>query len=42
MFAPLGFVPGLTPEQIDASADPKRGAQANLPTLRTRSRPARG
>jgi hypothetical protein len=23
MFAPLGFVPGLTPEQIEAVADPK-------------------
>ena len=34
MFAPLGFVPGLTPEQIDATADPKRARQANLPTLR--------
>src|SRR5207253_989558 len=34
MFAPLGFVPGLTPEQIDATADPKRARQAGLPTLR--------
>src|SRR5256884_101475 len=34
MFAPLGFVPGLTPEQIDAAGDPKRARQANLPTLR--------
>src|SRR5258705_12214221 len=34
MFAPLGFVPGLTPEQIDAVADPKRARQAGLPTLR--------
>ena len=34
MFAPLGFVPGLTPEQIDAVADPKRWRPANLPTLR--------
>ena len=34
MFAPLGFVPGLTPEQIEAVADPKRARQANLPTLR--------
>src|SRR5881397_3829666 len=34
MFAPLGFVPGLTPEQIDAVADPKRARQARLPTLR--------
>ena len=33
MFAPLGFVPGLTPEQIDAIADPKRARSANLPTL---------
>jgi alkanesulfonate monooxygenase SsuD/methylene tetrahydromethanopterin reductase-like flavin-dependent oxidoreductase (luciferase family) len=34
MFAPLGFVPGLTPEQIEAVADPTRWRQANLPTLR--------
>jgi len=34
MFAPLGFVPGLTPEQIDAAGDPKRARHANLPTLR--------
>ena len=34
MFAPLGFVPGLTPEQIEAVADPKRARGANLPTLR--------
>src|SRR5438552_5311622 len=34
MFAPLGFVPGLTPEQIEAAGDPKRARQANLPTLR--------
>src|SRR5947209_10203901 len=34
MFAPLGFMPGLTPEQIDAVADPKRARQARLPTLR--------
>jgi hypothetical protein len=34
MFAPLGFVPGLTPEQIDAVADPKRARGAGLPTLR--------
>ncbi len=34
MFAPLGFVPGLTPEQIDATADPRRARLANLPTLR--------
>ena len=34
MFAPLGFVPGLTPEQIDAVADPGRAREARLPTLR--------
>jgi len=34
MFAPLGFVPGLTAEQIDAVADPKRARHAGLPTLR--------
>ena len=34
MFAPLGFVAGLTPEQIEAVGDPKRARAANLPTLR--------
>jgi hypothetical protein len=34
MFAPLGFVPGLTPEQIEATGDPRRARAANLPTLR--------
>jgi len=34
MFAPLGFVPGLRPEQIDALADPRRARGANPPTLR--------
>ena len=34
MFAPLGFIPGLTPEQIHAAADPKRARLAKLPTLR--------
>src|SRR5437773_9394638 len=34
MFAPLGFVPGPTPAQSDAVADPKRARQAGLPTLR--------
>jgi alkanesulfonate monooxygenase SsuD/methylene tetrahydromethanopterin reductase-like flavin-dependent oxidoreductase (luciferase family) len=34
MFAPLGFVPGLSPEQIEAVADPARARQAQLPTLR--------
>jgi hypothetical protein len=34
MFAPLGFVPGLSPAQIEAVADPARARQANLPTLR--------
>jgi alkanesulfonate monooxygenase SsuD/methylene tetrahydromethanopterin reductase-like flavin-dependent oxidoreductase (luciferase family) len=34
MFAPLGFVPGLTPEQIEATGDPARARRANLPTLR--------
>jgi alkanesulfonate monooxygenase SsuD/methylene tetrahydromethanopterin reductase-like flavin-dependent oxidoreductase (luciferase family) len=33
MFAPLGFVPGLTPEQIAAVADPARARSAGLPTL---------
>jgi alkanesulfonate monooxygenase SsuD/methylene tetrahydromethanopterin reductase-like flavin-dependent oxidoreductase (luciferase family) len=34
MFAPLGFVPGLTEEQIAAIADPVRARQTQLPTLR--------
>ena len=33
MFAPLGFVSGLTPEQIEATGDRKRALTANLPTL---------
>ena len=34
MFAPLGFVRGLTEDQISAAADPKRARSAGLPTLR--------
>jgi alkanesulfonate monooxygenase SsuD/methylene tetrahydromethanopterin reductase-like flavin-dependent oxidoreductase (luciferase family) len=33
MFGPLGFVPGLTPEQLDALPDPKRARSAGLPTI---------
>lgn len=33
MFAPLGFVRGLTEAQISAIADPKRARSAGLPTL---------
>lgn len=33
MFAPLGFVRGLSEEQISAIADPKRARSAGLPTL---------
>ena len=33
MFAPLGFVPGLTDEQIAATADPGKARSAGLPTL---------
>lgn len=33
MFAPLGFVRGLTEDQISAIADPKRARSAGLPTL---------
>lgn len=33
MFAPLGFVRGLTPDQIEAIADPRRARSAGLPTL---------
>ncbi len=33
MFAPLGFVRGITDEQISAIADPKRARSAGLPTL---------
>ena len=34
MFAPLGFVRGLSPEQVEAIADPARARSAALPTLR--------
>ena len=34
MFAPLGFVGGLTEEQIAATADPLRIKSAGLPTLK--------
>ena len=34
MFAPLGFVPGLSDEQIQAIADPVLARQTQLPTLR--------
>ena len=34
MFAPLGFVRGLTDEQIAATADPQQARNAGLPTLR--------
>ena len=33
MFGPLGFVPGLTEEQLDALADPQRARGAGLPTI---------
>jgi alkanesulfonate monooxygenase SsuD/methylene tetrahydromethanopterin reductase-like flavin-dependent oxidoreductase (luciferase family) len=33
MFAPLGFVPGLSEEQIQALADPRLAPRASLPTL---------
>jgi alkanesulfonate monooxygenase SsuD/methylene tetrahydromethanopterin reductase-like flavin-dependent oxidoreductase (luciferase family) len=33
MFAPLGFIRGLSDDQVAAVADPKRARQANLPTL---------
>jgi alkanesulfonate monooxygenase SsuD/methylene tetrahydromethanopterin reductase-like flavin-dependent oxidoreductase (luciferase family) len=33
MFGPLGFVRGLTEEQLDALADPKRAPTAGLPTI---------
>jgi alkanesulfonate monooxygenase SsuD/methylene tetrahydromethanopterin reductase-like flavin-dependent oxidoreductase (luciferase family) len=32
MFAPLGFVKGLTPEQVEAAGDPRRARAAGLPT----------
>ena len=34
MFAPLGFVPNLTEEQIRATADPVKAVKAGLPTIR--------
>lgn len=33
MFAPLGFVRGLTDDQLDALGDPKRAPHVGLPTL---------
>ena len=33
MFGPLGFVSGLTDDQIDAMCDPRRARSAGLPTL---------
>jgi alkanesulfonate monooxygenase SsuD/methylene tetrahydromethanopterin reductase-like flavin-dependent oxidoreductase (luciferase family) len=33
MFAPLGFVKGLTPEQIEAAGDPARAPSAGLPSV---------
>jgi alkanesulfonate monooxygenase SsuD/methylene tetrahydromethanopterin reductase-like flavin-dependent oxidoreductase (luciferase family) len=33
MFAPLGFVPGLSEEQIRALADPRLAPKAKLPTI---------
>jgi hypothetical protein len=33
MFGPLGFVRGLTDDQLSALADPKRARAAGLPTL---------
>ena len=33
MFGPLGFVPGLTEEQLDALTDPRRARGAGLPTI---------
>ena len=38
MFAPLGFVRGLTDDQIEALGDPDRVYTANLPTLEQASR----
>ena len=32
-FGPLGFVAGLTPEQLEALADPRRARGAGLPTI---------
>jgi alkanesulfonate monooxygenase SsuD/methylene tetrahydromethanopterin reductase-like flavin-dependent oxidoreductase (luciferase family) len=33
MFGPLGFVPGLTPQQLEALGDPRRARGAGLPTI---------
>ena len=33
MFAPLGFVRGLSDEQIEALADPAKAVTASLPTI---------
>ena len=33
MFAPLGFVRGLSDDQLDAIGDPRRAAHAGIPTI---------
>ncbi len=33
MFGPLGFVPGLTEQQLEMLADPRRARSAGLPTI---------
>ena len=33
MFGPLGFVPGLTEQQLAMLADPRRARSAGLPTI---------
>ena len=33
MFGPLGFVPGLTEEQLEALTDPRRARSAGIPTI---------
>ena len=42
MFAPLGFVRGLSDEQMSALADPARARAAELPPWKKRSRAAPG
>jgi len=42
MFAPLGFVRGLSDEQMSALGDPARARAAGLPSLKERLRPGIG
>jgi hypothetical protein len=42
MFAPLGFVPGISPAQVDAASRRGGWGTAGVPTVEHSPRPARG